>query len=114
MSRDSTVVLQEILDAIALARESVADAATFDRFAVQRINRAATERAIEIISEAVRHLPTDMLSRHPTLPWSEIKAIGNKLRHEYHGVEPKIVWDVVLHDLDELERVVRSELAGPT
>jgi uncharacterized protein with HEPN domain len=91
MVRNSTLVLQEVLEAIAIARESVKTVGGFADFARSRINRAATERAIEIISEAVRHLPDELLARHPGVPWAQIKAIGNKVRHEYHRVEPKII-----------------------
>ncbi len=111
MARSSAVVLHEIRDAIGLAREAADVASGFDRFARSRIYRAAVERAIEVISEAVRHLPDETLTAHPDIPWAQIKAIGNKLRHEYHGVEPKIVWDVVVHDLDALERMIEAELA---
>lgn len=112
MARSSTFVLQEILEAIAIAHESVTQVEDFSEFAASKINRAATERAIEIISEAVRHLPDDLLARHPDLPWAQIKAIGNKVRHEYHRLEPKVIWDVVVYDLEALELVVRTELAG--
>lgn len=112
MARDATVVLREILNAIDLAREAAPAPLGFDAFAENRVRRAAAERALEIISEAARHLPDAITDRHPNLPWAQIKAIGNKLRHEYHGVEPKIVWDVVAHDLGALERAMRLELAN--
>lgn len=112
MARSGAVILREISDAIGIAREAVGDTHDFDAFATSRVNRAAAERAIEIISEAVRHLPSDIVARHPQIPWSQIKAIGNKVRHEYHRLEPKIIWDIVEHDLKPLEDVVCAELAS--
>ena len=44
------------------------------------------------------------------LPWSDIRNIGNKLRHEYHRVDRKIVLDVIQCDLDGLETVILAEL----
>jgi len=38
--------------------------------------RRATERCVEIISEASRHLPEELTAFHPDQPWSEIAAIG--------------------------------------
>jgi hypothetical protein len=46
MARGSNLVFAEILEAIETARESVAGAEGFAAFAVSRVRRAATERAI--------------------------------------------------------------------
>ena len=108
--RDLGVVLMDILDAIDAVRYA-GSSRSFEEFSNDRILRLATERAIEIISEAVRHLPDELLDRHPTIEWVKIKAIGNILRHEYHRTAPKIIWDVAQFDLDRLEMVLRAQQA---
>ena len=40
-------------------------------------------RALEIISEASRHVPAEAKARLTNIPWRNIAAIGNKLRQEY-------------------------------
>jgi uncharacterized protein with HEPN domain len=109
MARSIQVALTDILNAIDLAREAALDT-PFEAFERNRILKAATERALLTISEAVRHLPDELLARHPELEWQDMKSIGNRLRHEYWIVDAKIVWEVVQHDLNALERVVRDEL----
>lgn len=106
--RDVGVILADILDAIDAAREASLSN-SFEQFSANRLSRLATERAIEIISEAVRHLPQDVLDRYPEIEWAKIKAIGNILRHEYHRIAPKIIWDAVQYELDHLERAMRAE-----
>jgi uncharacterized protein with HEPN domain len=106
--RDVGIVLVDNLDAIDAVRE-VTSTVSFQDFSNNRLSRLAAERAIEIISEAVRHLPDDLLERHPDIPWTKIKAIGNNLRHEYHRVAPKIVWDSATYELDSLERALKAE-----
>ena len=64
------------------------------------------------ISEAVRHLPADMLARHPDLPWADMRGIGNRIRHQYWIVDAKIVWEVVQRHLASLDTVARQELAN--
>ena len=108
--RDAAVVIGEMLDTIGAARECCADK-TFEGFSQTRMARLAAERALEILSEAARHLPLDVQDRHPHIPWAKIKAVGNVLRHEYHRVAPKIVWDVITADLDTLEAALRKEQA---
>jgi uncharacterized protein with HEPN domain len=54
----------------------------------------------------------------PHQPWPEIRALGNVLRHEYNGVYPETIWEIVSSDLGALkqavERIIRnSDLGGP-
>jgi uncharacterized protein with HEPN domain len=107
--RDPRVIIVDILDAIDAAREASLEK-SYEAFAENRLARLATERAIEIISEAVRRLPNEMMDRHPDIEWVKIKAIGNILRHEYHRIAPKIIWDAVQFELEGLERALKAEL----
>jgi uncharacterized protein with HEPN domain len=100
--RDVGVVIGEILLAIEDARTACVGL-TFDQYPNARIQRLAAERAIEIISEAARHLPDALTARHAAIPWPRIKAVGNVLRHEYYRVAPQVIWDVVHHHLPALE-----------
>ena len=101
--------LEDILENIAIVTGAVAgrDLASFT---ADPILRLAVERAIEIISEAVRHIPEDERNEHPLVPWRNIMAIGNKLRHEYHRVDADIVWDIAKQHLDELRPVIEAIL----
>ena len=84
---------------------------SLEDFEKDDIRRAATERAMLTISEAVRHLPSDIIDRNPDLQWDNMRGMGNRLRHEYWMIDAKIVWEVVQHDLDGLDTVIRAELA---
>lgn len=109
MARRVDVVLEGILDAIRL----VEDAATgHDRasFAEALFVQRGVERSLEIISEAVRHLPEDLLALRPDIAWTDIRAIGNLIRHEYWRVDPDIVWAVVTDDLPPLRSAVEDLL----
>jgi uncharacterized protein with HEPN domain len=70
------------------------------------------ERTLEIISEAVQHLPDEMLATRPDIPWSDVRAIGNVIRHEYWRVDPNVVWRIVEDDLPPLREAVAALLAG--
>lgn len=69
------------------------------------------ERAVEIISEAVRALPVELTARHPEIEWEKIASIGNILRHEYQRVDPATMWNIATVKLPELEVVIRQILA---
>jgi uncharacterized protein with HEPN domain len=70
--------------------------------------RFSIERAIEIISEAVRHIPAEVQADFPLVPWRNIRAIGNKLRHEYDRLDADIIWDVATHHLSGLRTVIEA------
>lgn len=68
----------------------------------------AVERCIEVISEASRHIPDAIKAKHPEIPWSDVAAIGNVFRHEYHNVAARIVWDTVRLHLPPLDAAIRA------
>jgi uncharacterized protein with HEPN domain len=77
--------------------------------------RRGVERGIEIVSEAVRHLPDEMLATRPDMPWAEVRGIGNRIRHEYRRVSPRIIRAVVTDDLSALKsaiEAIRKDLLG--
>ena len=97
--------LHDILEAIEGIRGTVAGI-DFETYRTTWHIRRAVERGIEIISEASRHIPDELKREHPRIPWHEIAAIGNLLRHEYQRVDDRIMWRVVERYLPELEEAV--------
>lgn len=107
MKRNPLVVVVDIIAAI----DGIAEATkgkTFAEFQADWLLRHGVQRGIEIISEAVRHLPSEMAAAYPDLPWPRIRAVGNVLRHEYHRIADDIVWNMVRDDLPVLERVMQT------
>jgi uncharacterized protein with HEPN domain len=98
--------LQDILEAIEGVRRAVGSM-SLEAYAASWTTRRAAERAIEIISEASRHLPEPLRASEPDVPWREIAAIGNVLRHGYHRVDDEVVYVIVTRQLAPLEGAVR-------
>jgi uncharacterized protein with HEPN domain len=97
--------LHDMIEAIDRAR-SVAEGIDFETFAADWIKRLAAERTIEIISEASRHVPDELRTGAPHIPWHQIAGIGNKLRHDYDRVEAETIWAVIQNDLIPLRDAV--------
>jgi uncharacterized protein with HEPN domain len=70
----------------------------------------ASERGLEIISEASRHIPEDLKDKAPEIPWRQIAGIGNVLRHSYESFSDHVAWDIIQNHLDPLEAAVRGLL----
>jgi uncharacterized protein with HEPN domain len=52
-----------------------------------------------------------MKARHPDVPWRDIAAIGNILRHEYPAVNRDTVWRIVARDIRPLATAIEALLA---
>jgi uncharacterized protein with HEPN domain len=83
--------IRDELDGIASALQGVSFPAFQENYTLHR----AAERALQIISEAAKALPSELLARFPEAPWSAIIGIGNILRHEYQHIDDKRLWEIL-------------------
>ncbi|HEY7644846.1 MAG TPA: HepT-like ribonuclease domain-containing protein [Hyphomicrobiales bacterium] len=111
MSKKLRPILADILAAIEGIENATAEIAYSD-FEQSWVIRHAVQRGVEIISEAARRIPDEVLSQYPDIPWLNIKAIGNILRHEYHNIRDNIVWNIVETHLPPLKQTIVAMLAS--
>jgi uncharacterized protein with HEPN domain len=69
------------------------------------------ERAIAIVSEAVKALPVELFDKYPNEEWQKIISIGNFIRHEYDKVDPEVMREIATVHLPALEPTIRKMLA---
>lgn len=70
------------------------------------------ERNLQIIGEAMNHLPEEIIGAHPEIAWTQIRGFRNILVHQYFGVDADIVRDVVETYLPPLGEALRSHLTA--
>lgn len=97
--------LNDILRCIDLLDQMVRGK-SIDQLAKDPILNLAIERAIEIISEAARHIPERVRAEFPEVPWRSIFSVGNVLRHEYDRLDIEVVWDIATKRARELKPAI--------
>ncbi len=105
--------LRDILDTIARVETKIAGK-QFEEFQADWEFRFAVQRAIEIVSEATRRLPEELKSTRPEIRWRSVAAIGNILRHEYHTISDRVVWNAVHEDFPPLKAAIEAITASLT
>jgi uncharacterized protein with HEPN domain len=101
MARELHHFLHDISFAMT-AIEKAVDGKALTEYQSDILLKLASERAIEIISEASRRIPEDIQNLRPEIPWAKIRGIGNFLRHEYYGLSDAILWGVIQDELPKL------------
>jgi uncharacterized protein with HEPN domain len=87
--------------------QNLAAGVTFETFAKSWALQRAVERGLEIISEASRHVSDDLKALAPDIPWRQIAAIGNLLRHEYQRADIKATWNIIEEHLPPLAIAIK-------
>ena len=106
---DPTDYLRDIVEN-ATKVETFTAGVDFDAFLADEMRAYATIRALEIIGEAVKQVPTSLREQYPDVPWRSIARMRDKLIHHYFGVNLGVVWKTVTEDISPLKKVVEQML----
>jgi len=111
LTRDYTLFFQDILNAIR-AIENFIEGMNFELFKEDDKTSSAVIRKLEIIGEAIKHIPDDTKNKHSEIPWREIAGMRDRLIHAYFGIDYKLVWETINVNLlvlqKEVQRIVEN------
>ncbi len=86
--------------------KSFLDGVSEDEFYKNVEKQDAVLRRLEIIGEAVKHLPEEIREDHPDIPWRQIAGMRDIIIHEYFGITLNMIWVVATEDILELKTKV--------
>ena len=106
-TRDWRLYADDIIEACGKIRRYTAGM-TFDAFVADDRTRDAVIRNIEIIGEAAKKLPDEVIAKAPAVPWRKVRGMRDVVAHGYFGLDSKLVWDTATAKIDEIEIAVRA------
>lgn len=110
--RNAEQHLQDILESINNINTFPGDM-DFDIYRGDLKTKSAVERQMQIITEAAVRLGDDGDRLCPGVDWKGFRGMGNILRHGYHRIDDKIVWDTVKDELPAAKAAVLRALNPP-
>ena len=75
------------------------------------VNGAALHN-IALMGNAARHVPEDIRTNYPGIPWVSMIGLGDHVVHDYNRIDYDRVWGVVRDDISALLPQLRELLEG--
>jgi uncharacterized protein with HEPN domain len=111
--RDAEQHLRDILESINNIDTFLGNM-SFDAYRGDLKTKSAVERQMQIITEAAVRLGEDGDRLCPGVDWKGFRGMGNVLRHGYHRIDDKVVWDTVKDELPPVKAAVLRALNLPS
>jgi uncharacterized protein with HEPN domain len=101
--------LHDILDTIKSCERFI-EGMDFDQFVSDEKTTFAVRHALEIIGEAVKHIPEEVKKEYPSVPWRKIAGTRDVIIHAYFGVDLNVIWKTANESLPELKSDIEKIL----
>ncbi len=107
-----------LLDMLIAARDAMrfVEEITWEDFQRSALHQYAVSKALEIIGEAASKVSEKTKAQHSEIPWKEIVALRHRIVHDYFGLDPVRIWEIVRGDvpalMEQLENILADEEQG--
>ena len=74
---------------------------------------SAVIRKFEIIGEAAKNVPEDIVRKNKEIPWKKMAGMRDRLIHFYFGVKHDLVWRTIKQDIPQLKPLIQKIIDEP-
>lgn len=94
MVRNGLQYIADIINSIDKILRYLDKAGSVDEFLDNEILIDAVTRNYEIIGEAAKKVPEPIRANYPNIPCRQMYGLRNFAVHEYHIIDPRILWEI--------------------
>ncbi|MBY0434586.1 MAG: DUF86 domain-containing protein [Cyclobacteriaceae bacterium] len=105
--RDVSLFVDDIIESIQRIEEYTSNL-TEAQFEASLEKQDAVFRRLEIIGEAVKNIPKETRSKFPNVPWQHIAGLRDVITHNYFGLIPKRIWNIIKNDIPSLKVEIKK------
>jgi uncharacterized protein with HEPN domain len=109
MQRDTTLLLD-----MSRAARQIAEfkgAMNFEQFRTDAKTQSALIHQFLLIGEVSKLISDDFKKRNPSIPWSAMARMRDKLIHHYRGVDLREIWNAAEVEIPKLLAFLDKHLA---
>ena len=95
-------VIYESMD----ASQTFVEGLDYDTFVVDDKTNSAVVYKLEIIGEAVKHIPDTIQQKYSVIPWQQMIEMSDRFIHNYYDIDYTLVWDTVKDLIPTLQPII--------
>ncbi len=107
MKGKDKIILQKILDYITEINEFI-HGYSQDDFENDKKTINACVFNLSQIGELAGKISDDTVNSNPNIEWRGLKALRNRIVHDYEGVNLNMVWGFLEEEIDELQKQIKN------
>lgn len=109
MTRHVALYIKDILSSMQDAEQFI-EGMSYQQFVDDKKTVNAVVRAIEVIGEAAKNVPSAIRTRYSAIPWREMAGMRDKVTHFYFGVDRETIWIAVKERIPPLKPTIEQIL----
>ncbi len=96
--------------------EAMDDVQTFiegmdcEAFVADDKTASAAVLKLEIMGEAIKHVPEAIRQKYPQVPWQQIVEMQHQILYQYFAIDHAVIWDTLKNQLPSLQPVIKHIL----
>ncbi len=95
--KDDRIYIDHILECMEWITRYTAEGR--DAFFSDRKTQSAALRELQTLAESTQRVSDELKKAHPEIPWESISGFRNVLVHDYLGIKPERIWEIIERDL---------------
>jgi uncharacterized protein with HEPN domain len=93
---------EDAIDAINKIESYIRDL-DYESFSQNNMVIDAVVRNLEIIGEAIKNIPDNIIDKYPDIPWKRMIGLRNIVIHAYFGIDLENIWKIITENIPEVK-----------